>query len=93
MLLHVVSLEQEDPLAAYYTIRKELDQYDTSLCDKEEWIILTKNDLVEQSFSDQIKNELAKTKNRVLVTDAQDEETYKTLRDALVSHLGETYNS
>jgi GTP-binding protein len=93
MLLHVVSLEQEDPVTAYYTIRKELDQYDTSLSEKQEWIILTKNDLVEQSFTDQIKAELAKTDNRVLVTDAEDEETYKTLRDALVSHLRATYNS
>jgi len=93
MLLHVVSLEQEDPVTAYYTIRKELDQYDTSLSAKNEWIILTKNDLVEQSFTDQIKAELAKTDNRVLVTDAEDEETYKTLRDALVSHLRATYNS
>jgi GTP-binding protein len=93
MLLHVVSLEQEDPVAAYYTIRKELDQYDTSLSAKEEWIILTKNDLVEQSFTDQMIKELAKTNNRVLVTDAQDEETYKTLRDALVSYLRATFNS
>lgn len=93
MLLHVVSLEQEDPVAAYYTIRKELNEYDESLSDKEEWIILTKKDLVEQDFSDGIKAELEKTKNRVLVTDAEDENSYKTLRDALVSHLRETYNS
>jgi len=93
MLLHVVSLEQEDPVAAYYTIRKELDQYDKSLSAKQEWIILTKNDLVEQAFSDKIKAELEKTDNRVLVTDAEDEETYKTLRDALVSYLRENYNS
>jgi GTP-binding protein len=93
MLLHVVSLEQEDPLSAYYTIREELDEYDESLSEKEEWIILTKNDLVEQSFSEEIKKELEKNKNRVLVTDAENEETYKTLRDTLVSHLRETYNS
>lgn len=93
MLLHVVSLEQEDPISAYHTIRNELSEYDNSLSQKEEWIILTKNDLVEQAFTDKIQKELAKTKNRVLVTDAEDEKTYKTLRDALVSHLRESYNS
>lgn len=93
MLLHVVSLEQEDPVSAYYTIRNELDVYDKTLSEKEEWIILTKNDLVEQAFTDKIQKELAKTKNRVLVTSAEDETTYKTLLDALVSHLRETYNS
>jgi GTP-binding protein len=93
MLLHVVSLEQEDPVSAYYTIRKELDQYDESLSQKEEWIILTKNDLVDKAITEQVSKELAKTKNRVLVTDAEDLGTYKTLLDALVSHLRETYNS
>jgi GTP-binding protein len=93
MLLHVVSLEDEDPINSYYTIRKELDQYDKTLSEKEEWIILTKNDLVEEGYSEQVKNELAKTQNRVLITDAEEPETYKTLRDALVSHLRETYNS
>jgi GTP-binding protein len=93
MLLHVVSLEQEDPVSAYYTIEKELDQYDNSLSDKEQWIILTKKDLVEQSFIDQVQKELAKTENRVLVTDAEDEETYKNLRDELVKHLRASYSS
>lgn len=93
MLLHVISLEQPDVLETYYTIRKELDQYDNSLGEKEEWVILTKKDLVEQGEIDTAVQELEKIEKRVLVVGANDAESYKTLRDNLVSHLRATYNS
>ncbi len=87
MLLHLVSLEHEDPISEYYTIREELSQYDISLVEKEEWIILTKSDLVNKDKIDAIKIALAKTEKRVLVIGQNDEESYKLLRDELVSHL------
>ena len=92
MLLHVVPLTDDDPVNSYYTIRKELSQYDKTLEDKEEWIILTKNDLVNKGDFENIKSELEKTQKRVLVTSVDDEESYKNLRDQLVSHLRDTYN-
>jgi GTPase len=93
MILHLVSLESADPTNDYYTIRKELSQYDTTLSDKEEWIILTKKDLVNQEVIDSVTEALAKTKNRVLVIGQDDQDSYKILRDTLVSHLRETYNT
>jgi len=90
MLVHLVSLAEVDPVAAYYTIRKELDIYDSRLLDKEEWIILTKKDLVNKEDIEHIKNELAKNKKRVFVIDHNDEESIKNVRDALVAHLRTT---
>lgn len=87
MILHLVSLESESPVEDYYTIRKELSQYDKSLAEKEEWIILTKKDLVTQDKIDTVTASLAKTENRVLVIGQGDDESYKNLRDSLVSHL------
>lgn len=87
MILHLVSLESDDPISDYYTIRKELSQYDTSLAEKEEWIILTKKDLVNQEKIDNVLEALAKTENRVFVVGHDEPELYKTLRDSLVSHL------
>ena len=87
MVLHLVSLESADPLADYYTIRKELSQYDKSLEGKEEWIILTKKDLVNASVIDTVTKALATTKNRVLVVGQDDVDSYKQLSDALVAHL------
>lgn len=93
MLLHIVSLEAEDPVSSYYTIREELQTYSADLVDKEEWIILTKKDLVNQGDIDTVTQALAKTGNRVLVTSSFDEESLKNLRDSLVSHLREKYNN
>ncbi|HEY0964462.1 MAG TPA: GTPase ObgE [Candidatus Paceibacterota bacterium] len=93
MILHLVSLESENAENDYYTIRKELSHYDTTLAEKVEWIILTKKDLVDQAEIDRVVNALAKTENRVLVIGQDDPESYKKLRDSLVSYLRESYNT
>jgi GTP-binding protein len=93
MILHLVSLDSADPENDYYTILKELSQFDKSLTEKTEWIILTKKDLVNTEDIEKIKSALAKTKNRVLVVGQDDPESYKILRDSLVSYLRESYNS
>lgn len=87
MILHLVSLDSADPEKDYYTILGELSQYDKSLAGKEQWIILTKKDLVNQDKIDSIVKALAKTENRVFVVGQDDPESYKNLRDTLVSHL------
>ena len=93
MLLHLVSLESENPEIDYYTILKELSEYDKALEDKESWIVLTKKDLVNQDKIDATRAALAKTKNRVLVVGQGDDDSYKSLRDSLVAHLKDTYNT
>lgn len=87
MLLHLVSLEHEDPLKEYYTIREELSEFDESLTKKEEWVILTKKDLVEQEFIDSVVLSLEKIEKRVLVVGQNDKESYKQVSDMLTAHL------
>ena len=87
MILHLVSLDSDNPENDYYTIRKELSEYDKALAEKEEWIILTKKDLVNQDKIDSTIKALVKTENRVIVIGHDDPESYKNLRDTLVSHL------
>ena len=53
-MVHVVSLESENPLEDYNVIRGELGDYDESLLQKDEIILLSKTDLV----SDDVKNEV-----------------------------------
>ena len=87
MILHLVSLENEDALESYYAIRKELESYQHGLVEKDEWIILTKKDLVlEEDIESRVAN-LAKTGNRVFVISETDPDSVKTLQDALVAHL------
>ena len=87
MLLHLVSLEHDNPVEQYYTIRTELSEYDESLVKKDELIILTKKDLVKQDFIDSVVSDLAKTENRVFVVSQEELETYKNLSDELTKYL------
>lgn len=87
MLLHLVSLEHEEPKHAYYTIRNELSKYDKSLSEKKEWIIFTKKDLTEQAVVDKLVNDIDFTEKRVFVVSQNDPKSTKKLQDELVQHL------
>lgn len=89
MLLHIISLEEKDPISAYYTILKELSDYDKNLLEKESWIVFTKKDLVDKDKIDEVVKKIDKNKNRVFVTAEYNLESIKNLSDALVSHLRE----
>lgn len=92
MLMHLVSLEDENAVENYYTIRKELSDYDTSLTEKEEWIILTKKDLTNKDFIDSVIKDLVKNENRVFVISQEEPDSIKELQDALVSRVRDEYN-
>jgi GTP-binding protein len=92
MLVHLISLENESVSDAYYAIRKELESYGADLNTKEEWVILTKKDLVNQDDLDVATQTIEKTEKRVFVLSDSDPESLKVLQDALVAHLRNTYN-
>lgn len=89
MLLHVISLSEEDPISNYYTIKKELSNYNLELSKKPEWIILSKKDLVDQQKIDTVCESIDTDENRVFVVSESDPESIKMLADALVLHLRE----
>lgn len=87
MLLHMVSLEHEDPVAVYDQIRNELSAYDSALSDKEEWIVLTKADLSIPEIYEPIVTEFEARNKKVFVISTVSDEGVKELRDELVAHL------
>ncbi len=87
MLLHLVSLESEDALERYETIRKELSAFSNELAEKEEWIILTKKDLVKQEYLEGLLKAIDKNENRVFVISAETGDGIKELSDALAKRL------
>lgn len=87
MLLHLVSLEGEDVETSYKTVRHELLSSNKDLADKQEWIILSKKDLVNQDYIDRVLKVLDNSKNRVFVISAETGDGIKELSDALVLHL------
>ena len=86
-LLHLVSLESEDPKKDYYTIRDELSAYDKSLSDIPEWIVLSKKDIVDEEYIAHVKKEFDKINNDVFVLSILDDESVATVADALRSRL------
>ena len=87
MLLHLVSLTEDDVLGQYQVVRRELDLHKKSLSDKEEWIILTKKDLVDKDVIDKVLLDIDKNEKRVFVISAETGEEVKELKDELVKYL------
>lgn len=89
MLLHLVSLENDDPVTTYETIRKELKSFDESLLEKPEWVILTKSDLVGEDEAQKVAKIIDKNDKRVFVVSQNNVENIKYLHDELVKYLRE----
>jgi GTP-binding protein len=93
MILHLVSLEDMEPEKSYSTILNELSLYKKDILDKEEWIILTKSDLVNKDYIDSVVNMFDKSNKRVFVISTKDGNGVEMLKSTLVSHLQRTYNT
>lgn len=89
MLLHLVSLEENDPILQYKTIREELKNHDSNLLQKEEWIILTKNDLVKQEYIEDVVKKIDNDEKRVFVISTKTGHGIKNLQDSLSQYLQE----
>ena len=88
MLLHCVSLEHEDPYAVYTSIRNELSKFDATLLDKDEWVLLTKKDLVSEDQAVSAMRAFTKAgMKHVYFVSGETKEGVKDLGDALVKHL------
>ncbi|MBL7045847.1 MAG: GTPase ObgE [Parcubacteria group bacterium] len=88
LLLHCISLESEDVLADYRTIREELEKFDKLLVDKEEVVILTKSDVSDSESISRIRTEIEQTGRTVWVVSALSDEEIKVLSDNLARLLG-----
>ncbi len=88
MLIHCVSLENEDPLGAYKTIHEELKKYDPTLLEKKEWIVLTKTDTVSATKLEKTLTAFSKKLSAQIFTlSAQENTGVKEFADMLVQHL------
>lgn len=87
MLIHCISLENEDITAAYKTIRNELDAFDDNLTKKKEVILLTKTDLVDEKILKAKIKEAKKLNPDVFYVSVIDDDQVKELKDDLVKIL------
>ncbi len=87
MIAHLVSLENEDVLAAYKIIRGELEAYDKDLAMKDEIILLTKTDMVDEETIAAAKKKLAKFKKPIFTISVYDDPAIKAFADEFVKIL------
>lgn len=88
MIMHCVSLENENPLETYNLVRAELSKFDTALLAKDEWIVLTKTDLVTKEKCAEVQKLFTKAKHtNVFLVSAEAGEGIKELGDSLVKHI------
>ncbi len=87
VVLHCISLENENLKGVYKTIRTELEAYSPELAEKEEIVLLTKTDLVTPAVLKKKITEAKKLNKNVFTVSILDDESIKKLKDSLVKIL------
>lgn len=87
MLLHLVSLESDDPEGEYKAIRAELKAFDATLLEKSEWVVLTKSDLASDEKIEKVREIIDNNDKRVFVVSQENEGSLKYLQDELIKEL------
>jgi GTPase len=84
-IIHCVSGEEADPVAAYNVVRGELGHYNKSILDKPEIVLLTKTDLLSPEELKSKVQSLKSINDTVLSVSVIDDESLKALSDYLTS--------
>jgi GTP-binding protein len=88
MILHCLDLTSDNILRDYAIIRNELETYSKELALKEEWIVLTKLDLVtEETQKEAISLLKSHTSSKVYIVSGELGINIKSLSDDLSRHL------
>jgi len=88
VLVHLISLENEDLSGAYRTVRAELEAFDPALKEKGEFVVLTKTDLVDDEKD--LRKRVKALEKVVPVADTvtvYDDIQVKALRDMLIREV------
>jgi len=87
-LVHLVSAEQDDVVAAYLAIRKELESFERGLTDKREIVVLSKTDVLSDEARATALAALEKASGKkVLPLSILDPELVKAFSDSLAKEL------
>lgn len=88
MLAHLVSFENgADMIKVYKQIRKELGAYDKTLLEKDEVIVLTKTDVVDEKTIEKRVKEFEKLDKKVLTLSLYDDKSIKAFMKELAKML------
>lgn len=91
-LIHLVSFENEignegGMLSAYKAIRKELEDFDPNLLKKDEFVLLTKTDMVGEDVVKRVKKEFSNITKNCMVISMFEEKEIKEFEEKLLDIL------
>jgi len=87
VLVHCISLESDDVIRDYKTIRSELAQYDPVLIEKPELVVLTKMDIISEDVCHKAHEKLGEYVSQIYDVSVYDENSLKHISDTLISCL------
>jgi GTP-binding protein len=87
ILLHLVSLENDDVVATYLTVRKELEKYGDGLPEKPETIILTKTDMVDEATIAKAQRDLIQYNKDIITVTILDDAAIKKCAEEITTRL------
>lgn len=89
VILHCISLEDDDPEESYKVVRKELDDFHSSLKEKKEVIILTKTDAVSEEKLKESVRKMTRYSKDLFPVSILDDDSVKKLSENLLRTLEE----
>lgn len=90
IIVHLVSAEQEDPIAAYRAIRNELKTFNPALALKKEIVVLSKTDTVTPEEAVRLTKELSEVSGQTVhPLSLLDEASLKAFSDVLAQAIEE----
>jgi GTP-binding protein len=87
LLIHLVSVENDDIVETYNSIRAELEKYGEGLRDKPEIIVLTKIDLIDKKKQKELQSTMKKAGLKTLLVSVLDDESVKKLSTEIVKKI------
>ncbi len=86
-LIHCISIEQEDLVATYAIVRRELGQYAPELLEKQEIVVLTKADTADTAMIKKAVTKMKKKVKEVLIVSIIDDDLLKKFKEHLLTLL------
>jgi len=88
VLVHLISLENENPIEAYTTVRKEIEKYGHELAQKKEIVVLTKTDLIDDpKYIEKVVKKMEKVSDAVFAVSLYDDESVKMLQKVFLEEV------
>lgn len=87
LLVHLISLENEDVAATYKVIRTELEKFGQGLTEKDEIVVLSKTDMVDEKTVEKAKKIISKLNPKIYTITVLDDAAIKRFSEDLVKLL------